>query len=101
MGIKSVFCASILVFTIGNEVSGKTWSENSRIKKMDMFLIDKKVAAINLLDSFEIQSVAIPLVMFLPNTSTRLKFVIVEVYPGEKYKGTVLSLLMFSGVGVH
>ncbi len=86
----------------GYKKSLKTWKNNSRVKQLKVYLNDKLHSIINLLDSFEIQTIEIgETIMFQKNTITKLKFEITEVYEGDKYADTAISLLMFDGIGVH
>jgi len=90
-----------LIIANGYKKDKQTWGNNSRIKQMEVYLNDAIYCTVNLIDSFEIQTVEIGLVKFPPNQLTKLKFKIKEVYKGKKYKDTAISLLMFDGVGVH
>ena len=40
-------------------------------------------------------------IKFPANKETKLKFQITQVYKGDKYKNTAISLLMFEGIGGH
>jgi hypothetical protein len=90
-----------LLIANGYKKSIETWQNNSRIKQLKLFLNDKPYAVLNLLDSFEIQTIDIGEITFPLNKETKLKFEIAQVYEGSKYKDTALSLLMFDGFGVH
>ena len=85
----------------GYKKSKQTWEENSRVKQLKVYLNDKPYAILNLIDSFEIQTIEIGEIKFPPNNETKLKFEITKVYKGTKYKDTAISLLMFDGTGVH
>ncbi|MFD2562874.1 NADase-type glycan-binding domain-containing protein [Aquimarina rubra] len=95
LGINRIILAN------GYKKSKTTWKNNSRIKRLKVYLNDKPFAMLHLLDSFEIQTIDIGEIKFPVNTETKLKFEIIQVYEGTKYKDTAISLLMFDGIGVH
>ncbi len=90
-----------LIIANGYGKNGSAWENNSRIQQMALYVDDELVANIDLLDQLEIQTVAIDEILFPAHKTTTLKFVIVDVYEGKKYKDTALSILVFDGVGVH
>jgi hypothetical protein len=81
----------------------KTWEENSRVKSLKVSLNNKPLCYIQLLDTWQFQTVDISLLfknrymktnMQAPHEikqGDNLKFEIVEVYPGSKYKDTAIS----------
>lgn len=89
-----------LLIANGYKKSRGLWEANSRIKKMKMYVNGKPYALVDLLDSFEIQTVDFDTIKF-GKEPIELRFEILEVYKGTKYKDTALSLLMFDGVGGH
>ena len=95
LGINKILLAN------GYKKSKDVWKNNSRVKQLKVYLNDKPYAILNLLDSYEIQTVEIGEIKFPANETTKLKFEITKVYKGTKYKDTAISLLMFEGVGVH
>lgn len=95
LGINRILIAN------GYKKTLKDWKNNSRIKQLKVYLNDELFAVLNILDSFEIQTVEIDEIMFPANEITQLKFEISAIYEGDKYTDTALSLLMFDGVGVH
>lgn len=95
LGINKILLAN------GYKKTKSTWENNSRVKQLKVYLNDKPYAILNLLDSFEIQTLEIGEIMFPADKVTKLKFEITQVYKGKKYKDTAVSLLMFDGVGVH
>lgn len=95
LGINRILLAN------GYKKNKQTWKNNSRIKQLKVYLNNKSYAILNLLDSFEIQTIAIGEIKFPANKETKLKFEITKVYEGIKYKDTAISLLIFEGVGVH
>lgn len=95
LGINRILLAN------GYKKNIHTWENNTRIKQLKVYLNDKPYAILNLLDSFEIQTIDIGEIEFPANRETKLKFEITQVYKGTKYKDTAISLLMFDGIGVH
>lgn len=90
-----------LLIANGYKKSRKLWKANSRIKTLRMSLDGEPMATIHLDDCFEIQKVDIPKIMFPRYTTRKVRFEILEIYRGDKYRDTALGLLMFDGVGVH
>lgn len=95
LGINRILIAN------GYKKNKQIWEYNSRIKQFRVYLNDKPYAILNLLDSFEIQTIDIGEIKFPANQETVLKFEITQVYEGKIYKDTAISLLMFDGIGVH
>ncbi len=95
LGINRILLAN------GYKKNKPTWENNSRIKQLKVYLDEKPYAILNLLDSFEIQTIDIGEIKFPVNKETKLKFEITQVYEGKKHKDTAISLLMFDGIGVH
>lgn len=89
-----------LLIANGYKKSRVLWKANSRIKKLRMYLNGEFYADIELVDAFEIQTVEFEPIMFRSGRK-ELKFEILEVYPGTRYKDTAISLLMFDGLGDH
>lgn len=90
-----------IILANGYKKSKLSWENNSRVKQLKVYLNDEPYAILNLLDSFEIQTIAIAEIVFPANKKTKLKFEITQVYEGRIYRDTAISLLMFDGVGVH
>lgn len=95
--------------TIINEVrlfngyvkSKKLYKENSRIKKIKMYVDNKPWAVLEVADTTSQQIFKIPEINYLKIKNTNnydadliIKFEIKEVYPGEKYKDTCLTELL-------
>jgi len=92
--------------------SEKAFRENSRVKKLKMYVRDKPVAILNLKDCrceqmFEFEPIGRwkeyrnldwKEVEKLPDWT--MKFEILEVYPGDKYDDTVISEIYFDGLDV-
>ncbi|MFI1742877.1 NADase-type glycan-binding domain-containing protein [Thalassobellus sediminis] len=95
LGINRILLAN------GYKKNKQIWENNSRIKQLKVYLNQKPYAILNLLDSFEIQTIDIGEIKFPANKETKLKFEITQVYKGKKYNDTAISLLMFDGIGVH
>lgn len=95
LGINRIILAN------GYKKNKLTWKNNSRVKQLKVYLNDRPYAILNLLDSFEIQTIEMGEIKFPANKETILKFEITQVYEGKKYKDTAISLLMFEGMGVH
>lgn len=90
-----------LLIANGYKKSERIWRANGRIRQLKIYLNGKPYGQINLQDVYSVQRVPIGQIMFPAGQTTTLRFEIQKVYPGEKYRDTALSLLMFEGVGVH
>ena len=90
----------------------KSFRENSRVKKLKMYINDKPFAFLNLKDSrnvqiFKFDPIGRPhsdnddrnILDELPNWT--MKFEILEVYKGDKYDDTAISEIYFDGIDVH
>jgi hypothetical protein len=95
LGVTKILLAN------GYKKNKEVWENNSRVKQFKVYLNDTPYAFLNILDSYEIQTLDIGEIMFPVNKTTKLRFEITQVYQGKKYKDTAISLLMFDGVGVH
>ena len=87
----------------GHVKSEKTWSANSRVKKLRMFYNDKPYAILNLQDSRTLQCFDVGTLGYHDETKAdwTLKFEIFEVYPGASCDDTVIAELYFDGIDVH
>ncbi|MDR2475943.1 MAG: hypothetical protein LBD45_08815 [Bacteroidales bacterium] len=84
----------------GYAKSEKTWKNNSRVKTLNVYENDKLVAIVNLKDKRCVQN--FPLENHRQQREAmQLKFVITEVYKGDKYDDTAISELIFEGMDVH
>lgn len=83
---KGSLGVTTIVLANGYKKSEKLWEANSRIKKMRMYVNTVPYRDLLFLDSFEIQTIDIGTIMFPANKTTVLRFKILEVYPGKKYK---------------
>lgn len=95
LGITQIIIAN------GYKKNKELWKDNSRVKKLKMYLDEKHYCFINLVDCYEFQIVKIDTVMLPKKGIMKLKFEILDVYPGNKYKDTAITELLFDGVGVH
>ncbi len=90
--------------------SEKAWKENSRVKKMKMYVDDQAIAILNLEDSRREQHFKFEPIGHQNREDHKaiqnmpwwtMKFEIVEVYPGSKYEDTAISEIYFDGIDVH
>ncbi|RZT00146.1 NADase-type glycan-binding domain-containing protein [Aquimarina brevivitae] len=95
LGITKILLAN------GYKKNKQVWENNSRIQQLKMYVNGEPYAVLNLIDSFEMQTIDIGTIKFPSNKETILKFEITKVYEGKRYKDTAISLLMFDGIGVH
>lgn len=81
------------------------WKANSRIKSLKVYYNNKPLAILELEGSRSLQAFEIGVVGYGPkgkeSDKWSLKFEILEVYPGEKYRDTVISDIYFDGIDVH
>jgi hypothetical protein len=86
-----------------------TWENNGRVKRLKMYVDDNPVAFLELLDSRSVQSFEFPPLGNSPENwdnltnapAWKLKFEIIEVFPGKKFKDTAISEIFFDGLDVH
>jgi Hom_end-associated Hint./Nicotine adenine dinucleotide glycohydrolase (NADase). len=101
-----------IIIANGYVKSEKAYRENSRVKKLKLYLDDKPFAILNLEDSrreqtFEFEPIGRkrPINVDwkeldkLPKWT--LKFEILEIYQGEKYDDVAISEIYFDGIDVH
>jgi len=99
-----------IIVVNGYVKSEKLWRENSRVKKLKMYVNDKPFAFLNLVDSRQEQSFKFEPIgnsdrvnwdklQLLPWWT--LKFEILEVYKGDKYDDTAITEIYFDGIDVH
>ena len=102
-----------IIIANGYVKSEKAFRENSRVKKLKMYIDDKPVAILNLEDIrseqiFEFE----PIGKERPSKNANweeleklpkwtLKFEILEVYQGDKYDDVAISEIYFDGIDVH
>ena len=76
--------------------SEEAWTNNSRIKKLKMYVNGKPYAILELKDSRSEQSFKTGLIQF-SKTGGTVKFEIMEVYQGKKYNDAVITEIYFDG----
>jgi hypothetical protein len=79
--------------------SYSAWKNNSRVKKLKLYINGKSVALLNLEDTRCVQSFEIS-----PLTDSKqwtMRFEIVDVYKGDKWDDTAISEIYFDGLDVH
>lgn len=89
----------------------KTWKNNSRVKSFNLYYNNELIAIVNLKDKMSWQSFELPYPIPLRDervsidadysTTVTLRFMITDVYHGDKYDDTAISALIFSGIDVH
>lgn len=78
------------------------WKNNSRVKSLNMYMNDELKAVLQLEDVRELQTFDFShLVVEDDHSAVTIKFVITEVYKGDKYDDTSISEFFFDGTGVH
>lgn len=77
------------------------WRANGRVRQMALFVNGKLHCFIDFLDERLLQSAEIPPVNLWEAPRTTLRFVIMDVYPGEKYDDVCITELGYRGVGHH
>jgi hypothetical protein len=99
-----------LIIVNGYVKSDKTWKENSRVKKLKMYLDDKPYAFLILQDVKNEQIFTVDLIGYSDRKDYNallikpwysIKFEIIEVYPGTKYQDTAITEIYFDGIDVH
>ena len=84
----------------GYRKSRELWRDNSRVKRLKMYVNGKPYAIINLQDAFNHQTVEVGTIE-LKAKKTTLKFEIVEVYKGRKYSDTAITEIELDGCCAH
>jgi hypothetical protein len=74
------------------------WRANSRVKKLKMYFNNVLFAYILLEDTYKYQNVDFSDNWVKYGEKKIIRFEIVEVYPGDKYKDTAISELEFAGL---
>ena len=101
-----------IIVATGYVKSEKAYRENSRVKKLKMYIDDKPIAVLNLEDCRREQIFEFEPIGRKPAENAdwdelnklprwTLKFEILEVYPGDKYDDTAISEIYFDGIDVH
>lgn len=79
----------------------KSWKENSRVKRMAIYINDVKFGYLNLQDSYFQQDFYLGKHGLDQSGKLIVKLEIVSVYPGDKYADTAISEINFDGIGDH
>jgi hypothetical protein len=99
-----------IIIVNGYVKSPKAWTENSRVKKLKMYVDGKPFTLLELADSKQEQSFSFdPLGVADRKDYDKLRtlprwtitFEILEVYPGSKYQDTAITEIYFDGIDVH
>lgn len=99
-----------IIIVNGYVKSEKNWRENSRVKKLKMYINDKAFAILNLSDTRQEQTFSFDpigngdrknLEMLKSKPWWTMKFEIMEVYKGDKYDDTAITEIYFDGIDVH
>jgi hypothetical protein len=78
--------------------SNKAWNENARVKRLKVYYNGKAVCILDLQNSRSMQIFNVGTLGSEYNDWS-LRFEILDVYPGTKYKDTVISEIIFDGIG--
>lgn len=99
------------IIVINGYVKSKTaWENNSRVKRLKVYIDDMPYAILNLKDIRGVQSFKIEPIgnsdqkemdVLKTKSNWTLKFEILEVYKGLKYDDVVISEIYFDGLDVH
>ncbi len=98
-----------IIVVNGYVKSPKAWSENSRVKKLKLYINDKPFAMLNLQDTRAEQIFSFDPIGNANREDKALrsmpkwtmKFEIMDVYKGEKYDDTAITEIYFDGIDVH
>ncbi len=87
-----------------------TWKNNSRVKQLKMYVNNKPFAILNLEDVYAEQTFKIPTIGYERGVildkkdnvqPDSIKFEILSVYKGDKYKDTAITEIYFDGLDVY
>lgn len=95
-GLNSGTLFSIAVFN-GWRKDYQTWNDFSRIKKVFITINDSPYAEVTLEDTYKLQYIDLDKKKLDPTRRYRVRFKIMEIYPGKKYEQTALSDVQFIG----
>lgn len=84
----------------GYRKSKELWRDNSRVKRLKMYVNGKPYAIISLQDAYNYQTVGVGEIELKPKRTT-LRFEIMEVYKGRKYSDTAITGIELDGCCTH
>jgi len=85
----------------GYQKSESVWKNNSRAKKIELFINGKSTYILHLQDTLKMQRFSIGK-RFSPHESDLIvQFKVLEIYPGDKYDDLCISEINFDGAGDH
>lgn len=84
----------------GYRKSRELWRDNSRVKRLKMYVNGKPYAIIGLKDAYNYQVVEVGEIE-LKQKRTTLRFEIMEVYKGRKYSDTAITGIELEGCCAH
>jgi hypothetical protein len=97
--------------TVNGYVKSQTaWRDNSRVKKLKMYVDNKPFAILNLADSRQEQTFKFDPLGYGDREDWKIlqakpwwtiQFEILEVYKGDKYDDTAITEIYFNGIDVH
>ncbi len=99
-----------LIIVNGYVKTDKTWRENSRVKSLKMYINDVPYALLQLEDVkneqiFQVEPIGYSerkdYDLLIKNPWYTIKFEIIEVYQGSKFKDTAITEIYFDGIDVH
>lgn len=99
-----------IIIVNGYVKSESAWKNNSRVKKLKMYIDNKPYATLELEDSKAEQHFKVDPIGYGDRQNFELlkkkpgftmKFEIVEVYPGLKWDDTAITEIYFDGIDVH
>ncbi len=99
-----------IIIVNGYIKSEQTWKDNSRVKKLKMYIDDKPFAILNLADSRQEQHFKFEPLGYGDRKNWdelnkkpwwTIKFEILDVYKGDKYDDTAITEIYFDGIDVH
>ena len=99
-----------IIIVNGFVKSQTAWQDNSRVKKLKMYVDNKPFAILNLADSRQEQTFKFDPLGYGDRENWEqlqtkpwwtIKFEILEVYKGDKYADTAITEIYFDGIDVH
>jgi hypothetical protein len=99
-----------IIIVNGYVKSEQTWKDNSRVRKLKMYVDEKPFTILNLFDSRQEQHFKFEPLGYGDRQDWEqlqkkpwwtIKFEILDVYKGEKYDDTAITEIYFDGIDVH